>query len=81
MKTLQKEFKAVNEQRAQYQETMNAYRDQSTQLKAANQAVDPEKRKAEIREYRKRTEVRMEGIADIIKKGESPRTTSLPTHG
>lgn len=69
MKTLRAKYKELNEQHAEYQKTASAYREQSAQLKAANRAADPEKGKAEIQEYRKRTEVRMEGVADIIKNG------------
>ena len=62
--------KAILAPGSDIRKTISAINKKRDELSAAYYSKEPKKQKAQIEEYRKRTEVRMEGVADLIKNGK-----------
>ena len=69
LKELPDKIKELEATRAEYQKIKNEYSRDNTKFKSEYYQADPEAKKEGIRNYRKHTEVRMEGVADLLKNG------------
>ena len=69
LKDLPKKIGELETKRNEYRQMKNAISEENAKLTAAYMKANPDAKKEEIKNYRLHTEVRMEGIADIIKNG------------
>lgn len=70
MKALREKKKDLLDKRREYEKSLAQYSAQKEKLKSAYEAADPEGKKKEIQTYRAQTEVRMEGVADLLRSGK-----------